>query len=95
MCDSPCAEAGHTHCVQSLLKRGASPNTADAEGTTPLLAALAGGYRRTAEALLAAGAQTGGRTGELHAHMPVPLPLRVPLRVHQAPAPAQLWPQHC
>lgn len=54
--------------VEALLRRGASPNTADSEGTTPLLAALAGGHRRCAEALLKAGAQAapgrgaGGRT---------------------------------
>lgn len=57
-------EGGHTHCVQSLLRRRADPNADDAEGCTPLLAALAGGHRRAAEALLAAGAQPGGRTGE-------------------------------
>lgn len=61
----PClpAEEGHFLCVQSLLRRGANPDLPDSEGTTALLAALAGGHRRAAEALLAAGAQTGGRTG--------------------------------
>lgn len=57
------AEGGHSHCVASLLRRGADPNTTAADGTSPLLAALEGGHRRAAEALLAAGAQPGGTAG--------------------------------
>lgn len=45
------------------MRKGADVNAADAAGITPLLAALAGGHRRTAEALLEAGASTGGRVG--------------------------------
>ena len=58
------AEGGHTHCVESLLRRQADPNSRDDEGSSPLLAALAGGHRRAAEALLAAGAQPGGSAGQ-------------------------------
>ena len=60
------AESGHSRCVDALLRRKADPDAADSEGATPLLAALAGGHRRAAEVLLAAGAHAGaGRIGEL------------------------------
>ncbi len=59
----PAAEAGHAHVVQALLRRKADPSAADLQGTTPLLAALAGGHRRCAELLLAAGAAARGRVG--------------------------------
>lgn len=59
----PAAESGHCHCVEALLRRQADPNAADASGITPLLAALGGGFRRTADALLDAGAQPLGRAG--------------------------------
>jgi ankyrin repeat protein len=50
--------------VESLLRRQADPNSRDDKGSSPLLAALAGGHRRAAEALLAAGAQPGGSAGQ-------------------------------
>lgn len=45
--------------MEALLRRRADPNAADDSGVTPLLAAVAAGFRRTAEALQEAGAVPG------------------------------------
>ena len=82
----PAAEAGHSHVVKALLRRGADPNAADAHGLTPLAAALVDGHRRCA------GTRGGGRgqpgvPGQRH-------PARLPTQraAHSAPSPADCTP---
>jgi ankyrin repeat protein len=48
---------GQTHAVDTLLASGADPNAADAQGTTPLQAAIAGGQPSIVAALRRAGAR--------------------------------------
>jgi ankyrin repeat protein len=48
---------GRAHAVDVLLAHGADPNAADARGTTPLQAALAGHQAAIAAALQRAGAR--------------------------------------
>jgi ankyrin repeat protein len=48
---------GRSNVVDLLLAHGADPNTTDAQGTTPLQAALAGDYPQIATALRHAGAR--------------------------------------
>jgi ankyrin repeat protein len=48
---------GQSHAVEVLLANGADPNAADARGTTPLQAALAGHQQAIAATLQRAGAR--------------------------------------
>jgi ankyrin repeat protein len=48
---------GHKEAVNALLAAGADPNAADANGTTPLQAALAGAHSAIAVALEQSGAR--------------------------------------
>ena len=61
------AREGDLTRLKSLLDSGADPNRRDANGSTPLIEAVAGGQAAAARALVAAGANpnltsTGGRT---------------------------------
>ncbi|MCC5954157.1 MAG: ankyrin repeat domain-containing protein [Acidimicrobiia bacterium] len=50
------APRGHVAVVERLVEAGATVNDRDAGGTSPLMAAVESGSRRTVERLLAAGA---------------------------------------
>jgi len=51
---------GRTGAVETLLAHGADPNAADADGTTPLQAAMTGNQPAIVAALRSAGAHPPG-----------------------------------
>ncbi|GAB2919918.1 ankyrin repeat domain-containing protein [Streptomyces heilongjiangensis] len=57
------ASVGDTAAVDALLRAGACPATADADGTTPLYAASVHGAADTVRRLLAAGAPPDAESG--------------------------------
>jgi ankyrin repeat protein len=57
-------QKGNPQLVDLLLSKGASPNSADESGRTPLMSAVADGQTDIVRALLARGADVNARTAE-------------------------------